>query len=288
VGESGCGKTTTIVQILTLARPTAGTVVVLGRDSATLDRGERHSIRRNLSVVFQDPLASLDPRLPVGDILVEGLRTHGVARERRNRRVGELLRLVGLGPEHANRYPQDFSGGQRQRIAIARALALEPRLIVLDEPVSALDVSIRAGVINLLEELRERLGLAYLFVAHDLSVVRHIADRVAVMYLGRIVEIGTVGAVFDTPAHPYTEALLSAIPLPDPHRERARRRIILEGDLPSAFDLPSGCRFRARCPRYAGLPEGLGSRCREEDPLAFPQGADHDAACHYPALPAAL
>jgi peptide/nickel transport system ATP-binding protein len=288
VGESGCGKTTTIVQILTLARPTAGTVVVLGRDSATLDRGERHSIRRNLSVVFQDPLASLDPRLPVGDILVEGLRTHGVARERRNRRVGELLRLVGLGPEHANRYPQDFSGGQRQRIAIARALALEPRLIVLDEPVSALDVSIRAGVINLLEELRERLGLAYLFVAHDLSVVRHIADRVAVMYLGRIVEIGTVGAVFDTPAHPYTEALLSAIPLPDPHRERARRRIILEGDLPSAFDLPAGCRFRARCPRYAGLPEGLGSRCREEDPLALPQGADHDAACHYPAVPAAL
>jgi peptide/nickel transport system ATP-binding protein len=288
VGESGCGKTTTIVQILTLARPTAGTVVVLGRDSASLDRGERLSIRRNLSVVFQDPLASLDPRLPVGDILAEGLRTHGMAREKRNRRVGELLRLVGLGPEHANRYPQDFSGGQRQRIAIARALALEPRLIVLDEPVSALDVSIRAGVINLLEELRARLGLAYLFVAHDLSVVRHIADRVAVMYLGRIVEIGTVAAVFDTPAHPYTEALLSAIPLPDPHRERARRRILLEGDLPSAFDVPSGCRFRARCPRYAGLPEGLGSRCREEDPLSLPQRADHEAACHYPAVPAAL
>jgi peptide/nickel transport system ATP-binding protein len=288
VGESGCGKTTTIVQILTLARPTAGTVVVLGRDSATMGRRERHSIRRNLSVVFQDPLASLDPRLPVGDILAEGLRTHGMARERRNRRVGELLRLVGLGPEHANRYPQDFSGGQRQRIAIARALALEPRLIVLDEPVSALDVSIRAGVINLLEELRARLGLAYLFVAHDLSVVRHIADRVAVMYLGRIVEIGTVGAVFDTPAHPYTEALLSAIPLPDPHRERARQRILLEGDLPSAFDIPSGCRFRARCPRYAGLPEVLRSRCREEEPLSLPQGGDHGAACHYPAVPAAI
>ena len=288
VGESGCGKTTTIVQILTLARPTAGTVVVLGRDSARLDRGERRALRRNLSVVFQDPLASLDPRLPVGDILSEGLRTHGVPKQRRNRRVGELLRLVGLGPEHASRYPQDFSGGQRQRIAIARALALEPRLVVLDEPVSALDVSIRAGVINLLEELRARLGLAYLFVAHDLSVVRHIADRVAVMYLGRIIESGAVSAVFDTPAHPYTEALLSAIPIPDPRRERARRRVLLEGDLPSPFDIPSGCRFRARCPRYAALPGGLGARCREEEPVRLPQGADHDAACHYPPAPAAI
>jgi peptide/nickel transport system ATP-binding protein len=287
VGESGCGKTTTIVEVLSLSRPSAGSVVVLGHDTARLDGGERRSIRRNLSVVFQDPLASLDPRLPVGDILGEGLRTHGVPRERRTRRVAELLRLVGLGPEHASRYPQDFSGGQRQRIAIARALALEPRLIVLDEPVSALDVSIRAGVINLLEELRARLGLAYLFVSHDLSVVRHIADRVAVMYLGRIVEVGTVRAVFDAPAHPYTEALLSAIPLPDPRRERARRRILLEGDLPSPFDLPSGCRFRARCPRYAALPEGLGVRCREEEPLPLPQGADHDAACHYPPAPAA-
>jgi peptide/nickel transport system ATP-binding protein len=282
VGESGCGKTTTIVEILTLARPTAGTVVVLGHDSSHLDRAERRALRRNLSVVFQDPLASLDPRLPVGDILSEGLRTHGVPKERRNRRVGELLRLVGLGPEHASRYPQDFSGGQRQRIAIARALALEPRLVVLDEPVSALDVSIRAGVINLLEELRARLGLAYLFVAHDLSVVRHIADRVAVMYLGRIIESGGIDAVFDTPAHPYTEALLSAIPIPDPRRERARRRILLEGDLPSPFDIPSGCRFRARCPRYAALPDGLGARCREEEPVRLSQGGDHDAACHYP------
>ncbi|HEX6492153.1 MAG TPA: ABC transporter ATP-binding protein [Candidatus Dormibacteraeota bacterium] len=288
VGESGCGKTTTIVQVLTLARPTAGTVVVLGRDSARLDRSTRRALRRNLSVVFQDPLASLDPRLPVGDILSEGLRTHGVPKQRRNRRVGELLRLVGLGPEHASRYPQEFSGGQRQRIAIARALALEPRLIVLDEPVSALDVSIRAGVINLLEELRARLGLAYLFVAHDLSVVRHIADRVAVMYLGRIIESGTVGSVFDTPAHPYTEALLSAIPIPDPRRERARRRIILEGDLPSPSDIPAGCRFRARCPRYAALPGGLGARCREEEPVRLPQAGDHDAACHYPPAPAAV
>ena len=289
VGESGCGKTTTIVQILTLARPSAGTVVVLGRDSAGLDAGARRALRRNLSVVFQDPLASLDPRLPVGDILAEGLRAHGVPRQRRNQRVGELLGLVGLGPEHASRYPQDFSGGQRQRIAIARALALEPRLVVLDEPVSALDVSIRAGVINLLEELRARLGLAYLFVAHDLSVVRHIADRVAVMYLGRIIESGAVGAVFDTPAHPYTEALLSAIPIPDPGRERARRRIILEGDLPSPFDIPSGCRFRARCPRYAALPDGLGARCRDEEPVRLPQGVgDHDAACHYPPAPAAV
>ena len=288
VGESGCGKTTTIIEILSLARPAAGSVAVLGKDSAAFDRGERRGIRRQLSVVFQDPLASLDPRLPIGDILAEGLRTHGVPRARRTRRVAELLRLVGLGPEHISRYPQDFSGGQRQRIAIARALALEPRLVVLDEPVSALDVSIRAGVINLLEDLRARLGLAYLFVAHDLSVVRHIADRVAVMYLGRIVEIGTVSAVFDTPAHPYTEALLSAIPIPDPHRERSRRRILLEGDLPSPLEVPTGCRFRARCPRRAGLPEALAARCRDEDPATLPQAGDHAAACHYPTVPTAV
>jgi peptide/nickel transport system ATP-binding protein len=281
VGESGCGKTTTINEILTLARPMEGAIEVLGRDTAALDGRERRDIRRNLSVVFQDPMASLDPRMPVGDILAEGLRTYGVAKEQRAERVGELLRLVGLGPEHASRYPQEFSGGQRQRICIARALALEPRVLVLDEPVSALDVSIRAGIINLLEELRATLGLAYLFVAHDLSVVRHIADRVAVMYLGRIVELGTVDAVFHSPAHPYSQALLSAIPLPDPHRERERQRVILEGDLPSPAERPSGCRFRSRCPKFAVLADDLRRRCVEEDPGLYPQGDDHGAACHY-------
>jgi peptide/nickel transport system ATP-binding protein len=281
VGESGCGKTTTINEILNLVRPTAGSIAVLGHDAAGLDRSERRKIRRDLSVVFQDPMASLDPRLPVGDILGEPLRTQGIAKAARGKRVAELLRLVGLAPHHANRYPHEFSGGQRQRVGIARALALEPKLIVLDEPVSALDVSIRAGVINLLEELKARLGLAYLFVAHDLSVVRHIADRVAVMYLGRIVEIGETDAVFDAPAHPYTQALLSAIPVPDPERERQRRRIILEGDLPSPTEAVAGCRFRTRCPKFAVLSDAERQRCIEEDPPLYPQAGDHGAACHY-------
>jgi peptide/nickel transport system ATP-binding protein len=281
VGESGCGKTTTINEILTLAKPMEGRIVVLGKNTTELDRKGRKDIRRNLSVVFQDPMASLDPRMPIGDILAEGLRAYGVDKDKRNARVRELLRLVGLGPEHASRYPAEFSGGQRQRIGIARALALEPKVIVLDEPVSALDVSIRAGVINLLEQLRAKLGLAYLFVAHDLSVVRHIADRVAVMYLGRIAEIGTVERVFDAPAHPYTQALLSAIPLPDPRRERERQRIILEGDLPSPADPPSGCRFRTRCPLFATLSPEKAQRCIDEEPVPYPQGGDHAAACHY-------
>ena len=281
VGESGCGKTTTINEILNLARPMGGRVVVLGQDAATLDGRRRRHIRRDLSVVFQDPMASLDPRLPVGDILAEGLRTYGVAPAQRAARVRELLGLVGLAPDHANRYPNEFSGGQRQRIGIARALALEPKVVVLDEPVSALDVSIRAGVINLLEELKEKLSLAYLFVAHDLSVVRHIADRVAVMYLGRIAEIGTTRSVFDAPSHPYTQALLSAVPIPDPARERARRRIILEGDLPSPADPPSGCRFRTRCPVFAALDEERRRPCLEIEPDPYPQGGDHAAACHY-------
>jgi peptide/nickel transport system ATP-binding protein len=281
VGESGCGKTTTINEILTLVRPTAGTIAVLGRETAGMTRTDRREIRRDLSVVFQDPMASLDPRLPVGDILGEPLRTHGVPKAARGKRVAELLRLVGLAPHHANRYPHEFSGGQRQRVGIARALALEPQLLVLDEPVSALDVSIRAGVINLLEELKARLGLAYLFVAHDLSVVRHIADRVAVMYLGRIVEIGDTDAVFDGPAHPYTQALLSAIPLPDPPRERERRRIILEGDLPSPTESVAGCRFRTRCPKFAVLSDAERQRCIADDPALYPQGHDHGAACHY-------
>ncbi|HEV3365592.1 MAG TPA: ABC transporter ATP-binding protein, partial [Acidimicrobiia bacterium] len=281
VGESGCGKTTTINEIMSLVRPQDGRIAVLGKETNRLDRSGRREIRRDVSVVFQDPMASLDARMPIADILAEPLRTHGVPRDKRAARVRELLRLVGLGPEHVARYPGEFSGGQRQRICIARALALEPKLIILDEPVSALDVSIRAGVINLLEQLREKLSLSYLFVAHGLSVVRHIANRVAVMYLGRIVEIGDVNHVFDAPAHPYTQALLSAIPLPDPHRERERRRIVLEGDLPSPADPPSGCRFRTRCPLFATLSPDRAQRCINEDPVLFNQGADHGAACHY-------
>jgi peptide/nickel transport system ATP-binding protein len=281
VGESGCGKTTTLLEVLELAAPQAGTIVVLGRDVAELNDSERRTMRRNVNIVFQDPLASLDPRLPVSDIIAEPMRTHGMDGNKVGARIRELLRLVGLNPEHASRYPQQFSGGQRQRIGIARALALEPELLVLDEPVSALDVSIQAGVINLLEELRARLGLSYLFVAHDLAVVRHIADRIAVMYLGKIVEIGDVKLVYETPSHPYTQALLSAIPLPDPHKERARRRIILEGDLPSPADPPSGCRFRTRCPKFAGLDEDRRRRCLEEEPPLYGVQDDHSAACHY-------
>ncbi|MFG1698997.1 dipeptide ABC transporter ATP-binding protein [Nonomuraea sp. NPDC049309] len=281
VGESGSGKTTTLTQILELAAPQEGRIVVLGHDTARLTRAERNEIRRDMQVVFQDPLASLDPRMTVHDILAEPLRTHG--RPDPARRVGELLALVGLDPSHAARYPQDFSGGQRQRIAIARALALEPRLLVLDEPVSALDVSIQAGVINLLDSLRTRLGLSYLFVAHDLAVVRHIADRVAVMYLGRIAEIGQVELVYGAPMHPYTQALLSAIPLPDPVRERSRERILLEGDLPSPAHPPSGCRFRTRCPKFrAELTDAERRLCVEVEPEVRMLGdEDQGAACHY-------
>jgi len=285
VGESGCGKTTTIMEILNLKRPASGSIIVLGRKTAQMSDRERFAIRRELSVVFQDPMASLDPRMPISDILDEPMRTHGIPDAERSSRIEELLQIVGLSPEHASRYPQEFSGGQRQRIGIARALALQPKLLVLDEPVSALDVSIRAGVINLLEKLRTDLGLSYLFVAHDLSVVRHIADRVAVMYLGKIVEIGNVDAVYRLPAHPYTQALLSAIPLPDPRKERARRRIILQGDLPSPANPPSGCRFRTRCQKFAGeLDDRQRQRCIDEQPLLrSPDNSaeDHLAACHY-------
>jgi peptide/nickel transport system ATP-binding protein len=281
VGESGCGKTTTLLEVLELAAPQSGRIVVLGRDTAELSQSDRRAMRRDINIVFQDPLASLDPRLPVSDILAEPMRTHGMNGRQVNARIRELLRLVGLNPEHASRYPQQFSGGQRQRIGIARALALEPSLLVLDEPVSALDVSIQAGVINLLEELRARLGLSYLFVAHDLAVVRHIADRIAVMYLGKIVEIGDVTRVYEHASHPYTQALLSAIPLPDPHKERARRRILLEGDLPSPANPPSGCRFRTRCPKFAALDEERRTPCLEEEPPLYGVEDDHTAACHY-------
>ncbi|WP_440064784.1 dipeptide ABC transporter ATP-binding protein [Streptosporangium sp. OZ121] len=279
VGESGCGKTTTLMEILELAAPQRGRIVVLGRDTSRMGARDRMAVRRDMQVVFQDPLASLDPRMTVYDILAEPLRAHG--RRDPGPRIGELLGLVGLEPGHAARYPQDFSGGQRQRVGIARALALEPRLVVLDEPVSALDVSIQAGVLNLLEELRTRLGLSYLFVAHDLAVVRHIADRVAVMYLGRIAEIGRAGGVYDTPMHPYTRALLSAIPLPDPVLERSRRRVLLEGDLPSPADPPSGCRFRTRCPLFKALDETARRRCADEEPQVRQLGDDHGVSCHF-------
>jgi peptide/nickel transport system ATP-binding protein len=281
VGESGCGKTTTLLQILELVRPQAGSIAIAGTDTREVSGQTRKRMRRDLQVVFQDPQASLDPRLPVGDILAEPMRTHGYDKKQIGARTRELLRLVGLEAGHASRYPQDFSGGQRQRVGIARALALEPKLIVLDEPVSALDVSIRAGVINLLMQLRAELSLSYLFVAHDLSVVRVIADRVAVMYLGRIVEIGRVDSIYANPSHPYTQALLSAIPIPDPEKERTRERIVLQGDLPSPADPPSGCRFRTRCQKFATLSDTERQLCIDQSPPLIPMGDDHAAACHY-------
>jgi peptide/nickel transport system ATP-binding protein len=281
VGESGCGKTTTILQILELVKPQEGDILVDGRNTREVDSRARRKMRRDLQVVFQDPAAALDPRLPISDVLAEPMKTHGMRRKQIENRTAELLNLVGLDPSMASRYPQEFSGGQRQRVGIARALALTPKLVVLDEPVSALDVSIRAGVINLLLKLRAELSLSYLFVAHDLSVVRVIADRVAVMYLGRIVEIGDVDSVYERPSHPYTQALLSAIPVPDPAKERARERLILNGDLPSPANPPSGCRFRTRCFKYEALDGPKRARCENEDPELYVQGDDHKAACHY-------
>ena len=282
VGESGCGKTTTLMEVLSLQAPQEGTIVVLGKDTADLGRAQRRQVRRDLQIVFQDPMASLDPRLPIFDIIAEPLRANGWQKTDIGPRIEELMELVGLEPSHANRYPRNFSGGQRQRIGIARALALEPKLLVLDEPVSALDVSIQAGVINLLDELRATMRLSYLFVAHDLSVVRHIADRVAVMYLGKIVEVGDVDTIFEAPAHPYTQALLSAIPIPDPAKERTRSRIILKGDLPSPANPPSGCRFHTRCQLFLTLNEEQRSRCLGAMPEHTSMGDDHQVACYYP------
>ncbi|WP_242491762.1 dipeptide ABC transporter ATP-binding protein [Actinomyces minihominis] len=284
VGESGCGKTTTLLEILDLHAPEEGKIVVLGRDTAQIGKSDRKKVRQDLQVVFQDPMASLDPRMPISEILAEPLKYNGYSKTQIQERIAELIELVGLERAHLNRYPRHFSGGQRQRIGIARALALEPKLLVLDEPVSALDVSIQAGVINLLDELKAKLGLSYLFVAHDLSVVRHIADRVAVMYLGVIVEKGDVEEVFRAPQHPYTQALLSAIPIPDPRLERSRERILLSGDLPSPADPPSGCRFRTRCPLFKLLPEDKQQLCIDERPELKPREGSYDmqTACHYP------
>lgn len=282
VGESGSGKTTTLMQVLDLVKPQRGKVVVLGEDTTEMTRADRKRVRKDLQVVFQDPMASLDPRLPVYDLIAEPLRANGWKKSDIEPRVVELMTMVGLEPAHVNRYPRNFSGGQRQRIGIARALALEPSLLILDEPVSALDVSIQAGVINLLDELRANLQLSYLFVAHDLSVVRHIADRVAVMYLGKIVEIGDVDSVFEQPRHPYTQALLSAIPLPDPAKERTRSRILLKGDLPSPANPPKGCRFASRCPVYEKLSETGRVSCDTAHPEFTELVGDHEVACYYP------
>jgi oligopeptide/dipeptide ABC transporter ATP-binding protein len=283
VGESGCGKSTTARAVLNLQPATSGQVMFGGKDLVTLKGAEMRRIRRDIQIVFQDPYASLNPRITVNEIIAEPLRIHGLYGSNGAEQVRDLMRKVGLNPEHGNRFPHEFSGGQRQRIGVARALALKPKLLVLDEPVSALDVSIQAGVVNLLEELQDELGLAYLFVAHDLSVVRHIADRVAVMYLGKIVEVGERDDLFENPLHPYTQALISAIPIPDPQRERSRERVLLTGDVPSPANPPSGCRFRTRCPKLLTLSEADAVKCSTEEPLLVDRGrgASRPAACHY-------
>ena len=279
VGESGSGKTTVARSVLRLIEPTGGSVSF--RDSPITHAPARalRGLRREMQMVFQDPYASLNPRMAVRTILSEPFKIHHLPVDGKAK---ELLDQVGLAPEHAGRYPHEFSGGQRQRVGIARAIALGPKLIVCDEPVSALDVSIRAQILNLLEDLQDRLGLTYLLIAHDLSVVRHLADRVAVMYLGSIVEVAWCDDLFERPSHPYTQALISAVPVPDPRRERARRPILLSGDVPSPVDPPSGCRFRTRCPKFANdLSDGERARCVDEPPALVDRGHGHPSACHY-------
>jgi peptide/nickel transport system ATP-binding protein len=280
VGESGCGKTTTILELMELVAPQSGSIRIVGQDVAKLNAHSRSRLRSEIQIVFQDPAAAVDPRLPIVDVVGEPLLAQGVPREKRTARVAELLDLVGLDSSMLDRYPHEFSGGQRQRIGIARGLATDPKILVLDEPVSALDVSIQAGVINLLQDLRDQLGLSLVFVAHDLAVVRQIADDVAVMYLGKIVEYGPIADVFDRPRHPYTQALMSAAPIPDPAIERTRERVLLQGDLPSPAERIDGCRFRTRCPLYKILGERERALCDAKDPDLV----DHDGdlvACHH-------
>jgi oligopeptide/dipeptide ABC transporter ATP-binding protein len=275
VGESGCGKSTLGRTIVRLLEPTDGSVIFEGRDISKLGTRALRPLRREMQMVFQDPYASLNPRQRVGSIIGTPLKIHGVERAERRQRVQELLETVGLSPEHYNRFPHEFSGGQRQRIGVARALALQPRLIVADEPVSALDVSIQSQMLNLLDDLQKELQLTYIFIAHDLGVVRHVSNRIAVMYLGKLVELSPAEELYERPIMPYTEALLSAVPIPDPDLSRQRERIVLEGDVPSPINPPSGCRFHPRC-RY------MTDICREVEPPLTNYGNGHLAACHHP------